>query len=1396
MTRPKSPPQAAEWWSLLDQQWQTIFKEAIGIESEPTADELVTILRLTKLDCHSKELTSLEPLRALTGLQTLNCGGNPRTSLEPLRACTGLQSLNCSDNQLTSLEPLQALSGLRTLNCSWNQLTDLEPLHGLKSLKQLDCRNNPSLSQSEIEHFHKAVLSRKEVNWLWWSSLNQQWQTIFKEAIGIESEPTAEELVTILSLTKLDCHSKKLTNLEPLRALTGLQTLNCQQNQLTSLEPLQACPGLQTLNCRQNQLTSLESLRALTGLQTLACGGNQLTSLEPLHGLSLKTLIYENNPSLSQPELERFLTNNKRCWWTSLGWQWQAIFREAIGIKSEPTETELVAILSLTELDCHGKELTNLEPLRALMGLQSLNCENNQLTSLEPLRACTGLQTLYCHRNQLTSLEPLQACPGLQTLNCWRNQLTSLEPLLALTGLQDLDCSENQLTSLEPLQALTGLQTLDCGGNQLTSLEPLHGLSLKTLVYENNPSLSQPELERFLTNNKRCWWTSLGWQWQAIFREAIGIKSKPTEKELETILSLTQLDCHGKKLTNLEPLRALMGLQSLNCENNQLTSLESLRACPGLQTLNCGANQLTSLEPLQALTGLQTLDCSHNRLTSLESLRACPGLQTLNCSWNQLTSLEPLRACPGLQNLHCEKNQLTSLEGLQALMGLQTLNCSSNQLTNLEPLRALTGLQTLNCSYNQLTNLEPLRALTGLQTLNCSFNQLTSLEPLQACTGLRLLWCSRNQLTSLEPLRVLTGLQSLHCASNQLTSLEPLRVLTGLQTLSCWGNQLTSLEPLQALSGLQRLELKIKSLTKLNPSLLSQWFWWSSLDPQWVAIFKATIGIKSEPTETELLTILSLTELKCDRRNLTSLEPLRALTGLQFVNCRDNRLTSLEPLRVCLGLQTLYCDDNQLTSLEPLRALTGLQTLDCHNNKLTSLEPLHGLKGLKDLDCKWIPSLSVQEIERFEKAMPSCRIFPTANDLRDIEREKIEAANDLRDIEREKIREKIEATKLKEQRVTAELGIDKIVPANNHFSFRLFDQLLQQDLGQNVFMSPLSVAIALAMTYNGAAGPTQTAMAKTLGLENLTLEEVNQANLALRNVLLHQSNPDMSLLIANSLWLNQDFGLEPAFLMRTQQFYAANVTNADFQSPATVSDINQWVKENTQGKIGPVVQHLDPLTVLLVINAIYFKGMWVKPFDRYYTRERDFTLLSGENKRIPMMSKTDYYSYYEGNNYQAVRLPYKASSLSMTIFLPSRGIPLESFPLRDHWQEWRAGNTSREGTLVLPRFKVEYEVTLNGALKALGMTEAFLVEDADFSQMAKVPTAGWNIYISQVKHKTFVEVNEEGTEAAAVTYEYLSGCAANPIPPFKMIVDHPFLFTIQDEGTGTVLFLGAIVEPK
>ncbi len=647
-------------------------------------------------------------------------------------------------------------------------------------------------------------------------------------------------------------------------------------------------------------------------------------------------------------------------WWSSLEEPWQAIFRKAIGVWNEPTETELETILSLTQLDCRWNHLTSLEPLRALTGLQSLNCIGNHLTSLEPLQACTGLQTLNCSHNQLTSLEGLQACTGLQTLVCYLNQLTNLEPLQACTNLQTLECSLNQLTSLEPLHGLKSLKELECG---------------------SNPSLSQPEIERFLTKNRRCWWSSLYQPWQAIFKKAIGIKSEPTEKELLTILSLTQLDCHEKELTTLEPLRALTGLQTLVCYFNRLTNLEPLQVLTSLQSLNCSYNYLTSLEPLQALTGLQTLNCSHNRLTNLEPLQACTSLQSLVCHNNTLTSLEPLSGLESLKKLSCVDNPSLSESEIERFHKIvhsrQEIHLVDNGLIvpppvdkltenrwcwwssldqpwqaifkaairiNREPtteeLEIILNLTTLQCKKKGLTSLEPLRELTGLQQLDCENNHLTSLEPLRACVGLQSLNCWSNQLTSLEGLQACPDLQTLDCGFNQLTSLEPLRACTGLRTLVCHRNQLTSLEPLHDLKSLKRLDCRSNpslSQPELQRFLITnRRCWWSSLGEQWQAIFKDAIGIEvairieSEPTEDELVTILSLTELNCSR--------------------------------------------SALTHLEPLRALTGLQTLDCRDNQLTSLEPLHGLKNLKKLECGSNPSLSEPEIERFKTAVPSCEV--------------------------------------------------------------------------------------------------------------------------------------------------------------------------------------------------------------------------------------------------------------------------------------------------------------------------------------------------------------------------------------------------------------------------------------
>jgi len=369
----------------------------------------------------------------------------------------------------------------------------------------------------------------------------------------------------------------------------------------------------------------------------------------------------------------------------------------------------------------------------------------------------------------------------------------------------------------------------------------------------------------------------------------------------------------------------------------------------------------------------------------------------------------------------------------------------------------------------------------------------------------------------------------------------------------------------------------------------------------------------------------------------------------------------------------------------------------------------------------------------------------------------------------------------------------RLVDANTKFGFKLFNEILKQDSKKNVFVSPSSVAIALSMTYNGASASTQQEMAKALELQGLNLQEVNQANNTLK-ASLENADPAIQLAIANSLWAKQGFTFKPEFIQKNQQFYSAKVTELDFSKPDSKNMINNWVKENTKGKIDQIVDQLKPDDVLFLINAIYFKGNWTKKFDKAQTSNLPFYLSDGTQKQHPMMSQSGKYRYYENDSFQAVSLPYGKGRLSLYVFLPRKNSNLEAFQQQlssESWQQWMNQFSMRNGSVQLPRFKFDYDVELNNALKALGMESAFS-DKADFSNMSSGSVA-----ISKVKHKTFLEVNEEGTEAAATTsVGMVATSVRTPQEPFQMTVDRPFFCAIRDNQTGTVLFMGSIREPK
>ncbi|QOV24768.1 serpin family protein [Anabaenopsis elenkinii] len=371
---------------------------------------------------------------------------------------------------------------------------------------------------------------------------------------------------------------------------------------------------------------------------------------------------------------------------------------------------------------------------------------------------------------------------------------------------------------------------------------------------------------------------------------------------------------------------------------------------------------------------------------------------------------------------------------------------------------------------------------------------------------------------------------------------------------------------------------------------------------------------------------------------------------------------------------------------------------------------------------------------------------------------------------------------------------EKLVDANNKFGFKLFSQLWQKNSSQeNIFLSPSSVAIALSMAYNGARGSTQEAMAKTLELQGISLPEINSAYATFKE-LLENPDPQVQLTIANSLWANQQATLQPNFIQSIQDLYKAQVIKLDFQDTASVNTINKWVEDSTQGKITKIVEQIPPEQVLFLINAIYFKGQWSSKFDKSQTAKHPFRLISGAQKQHPMMSQTGKYRYYENDQFQAVSLPYgEDGKISFYIFLPKQESDLPTFYENlnfENWEKWISQFRNRDGFIRLPRFKTDYDVTLNHALQALGMSEAF-------SNQANFSGIGNNVKISQVKHKTFVEVNEEGTEASAATSVAMVARALREKPePFRMIVDRPFFCAIRDHQTGSILFMGVITDPQ
>ena len=364
--------------------------------------------------------------------------------------------------------------------------------------------------------------------------------------------------------------------------------------------------------------------------------------------------------------------------------------------------------------------------------------------------------------------------------------------------------------------------------------------------------------------------------------------------------------------------------------------------------------------------------------------------------------------------------------------------------------------------------------------------------------------------------------------------------------------------------------------------------------------------------------------------------------------------------------------------------------------------------------------------------------------------------------------------------------------SSQDFGLRLFRTVsAEEGAGKNVFVSPLSVSMALGMTLNGAEDSTRAAMKEALAVGGLSQAEINASYRSLIDLLVGL-DPKVRFQLANSIWYRQGFSVEPSFLDTNEEYFDAEVTALDFTSPQAIETINGWVKENTEGKIEKILESIDPDHVMFLINAIYFQGDWRYQFDEEKTEEASFTLADGSEATVDMMEMTDFEEplpYYRGDTFEAVDLPYGDSLYTMTVLVPHREESADSLARTLDAAQWQAITDglrpARLSSVALPRFTLEYEKSLKEALRAMGMGVAFS-EGADFGGIS-----GAGLFVSDVKHKTFLEVDEEGTEAAAATSV---GIKVTSAPP-SVRADRPFLLVIRENHSGTLLFIGKVADP-
>lgn len=365
----------------------------------------------------------------------------------------------------------------------------------------------------------------------------------------------------------------------------------------------------------------------------------------------------------------------------------------------------------------------------------------------------------------------------------------------------------------------------------------------------------------------------------------------------------------------------------------------------------------------------------------------------------------------------------------------------------------------------------------------------------------------------------------------------------------------------------------------------------------------------------------------------------------------------------------------------------------------------------------------------------------------------------------------------------------EIINYSNGFGINLFAAVSEVDSDQNLMLSPLSASVALSMLLNGCDGDTYIQIRDMLGFENLTLAEINSAYQSLGKQLL-AVDPEVKLGLANAVWYRLGFNVYPSYLDTMHNAFDAHVEGLDFSQPSALETMNGWASDNTNGKIEKVLDEISPDAVMFLMNALYYKGTWTWQFDPAQTHQAAFILEDGAEILVPMMYGDIPAITYYSDNFAALELFYGRTNFSMIFVLP--GSPLSEFIADLDLAVWNDITNGLDNQtepqnmdIYIPKFSFEYEKMLNDQLQNLGMTDAFVPGEADLSGIS-----GDEIFVSFVKQNTFVEVNEEGTEAAAVTTIGIDLTSAN-----QFVLNKSFIFAIRERTTNTVLFIGKLMNP-